>query len=341
MAVDRPTRRRVLTIVAAAAAGAIGGGPARPAKADFAWHGVAMGADATVLFSGIEPEQARQAAALVEAEIDRLERALSLYRPESELSRLNRDGVLSAPSADLRRALDIALTVSKASDGLFDPTVQPLWETYVDWFTAAPAAGLPPEPVLSVARASVGWGRVRLATEQIQLARGQRLTLNGLGQGYLTDRVAELLSARGLTTILVDLGEQRALGARRDGSPWLIERRGAETIRLTCGALATSEGSGCVLGAGGAAHHLFDPRTGRSAAHWKRLSVHHRSAATADALSTALSIASAAELAALLPRFAGTTVWARDFHDREWFWRSPSTDDVAATSGDAVATSGI
>lgn len=329
MPLKNPTRRRAITIFAAAAAGALTGGPASPAKADFEWRGVAMGADATILFNGIEPGAARSAVALAEAEIDRLERALSLYRPESELCRLNREGILPQPSGDMRRALTIALNISAISDGLFDPTVQPLWESYIDWFTASPDAGLPPDSVIAPARAAIDWRRISLEPDAIRSGGGQRLTLNGLGQGYVTDRVAELLSARGLKHILVDLGEQRALAPRRSGEPWLITRTNADPIRLLSGALATSEGSGCVLGAGGAVHHLFDPRTGRSAGYWKRITVHHRSAAIADALSTALYIASADEIKAMLPHLVGAIVWARDQDDREWRWMSPPVDGVA------------
>jgi len=269
MPLDRPTRRRAITIFAAAAAGAITGGRACPAKADFEWRGVAMGADATILFNGIEPEAARTTIALVEAEIDRLERALSLYRPDSELCRLNRKGTLLEPSGDLRRALGIALNISTISDGSFDPTVQPLWEAYVDWFTASPSAGLPPESIIAPARAAIDWRKISLETDAVRSGPHQRLTLNGLGQGYVTDRVADLLGEQGLKHVLVDLGEQRALGPRRGSAPWQVDRAGAAPIRLMRGALATSEGSGCVLGAGGAAHHLFDPRTGRSAMRWK------------------------------------------------------------------------
>jgi len=57
--------------------------------------------------------------------------------------------------------------------------------------------------------------------------------------------------------------------------------------------------------------------------------VHHRSAATADALSTALFIASADQIEAMLPRLAGTTIWARDRNDREWRWTSSPDDGVA------------
>jgi FAD:protein FMN transferase len=328
MALERPTRRRALTIFAAAAASAVVTRPARPAAADFEWRGVAMGADATILFNGIDKDGARSAIALIEAEIDRIEGALSLFRSDSELCRLNREGVLLQPSGDLRRALGIALDISAISSGLFDPTVQPLWERYIDFFAVSPDADLPPEEFIASARAAVDWREVKLDADAIQIGRGQRITLNGLGQGYVTDRVAELLSARGLKHVFVDLGEQRALAPRQTGEAWLVARAGAAPIPLLYGALATSEGSGCVLGAAGAVHHLFDPRTGRSAAHWRRITVHHRSAAIADALSTALYIASADDIEPILRRVAGVVVWARDHDDREWRWTSPSVDGI-------------
>jgi FAD:protein FMN transferase len=315
-------RRRVLSIFAAAAGSAFVGGPSR-APADFAWHGTAMGADAQILFGGIDEVEARATIALAVPEIDRLEQALSLFRADSEICRLNRAGGLDAPSGDMRRALALALDVAAASDGLFDPTVQALWEAHVDWFSARPDGGLPPESAIADARAKVDWRRVALSAQTIRLGSGQRITLNGLGQGYVTDRVADLLRARGLDHVLVDLGEQRALGPRARGAPWLVARTGGDPIALSSGALATSEGAGCILGAGGAAHHLFDPRTGRSASHWRRIIVHHASAGIADALSTTLYAASHDQIGALLRSFPGTTVWATDAQGREHRMASP------------------
>lgn len=324
---DHPTRRRAITILASAAAVAIAG-PASPVRADFEWRGTAMGADAQILFSGIGPGRAKGIAALVEAEIDRLEQALSLFQSGSELCRLNRDGTLAEPGGDLRRAVALALEIADVTGGLFDPTVQALWEAHVDWFADKTHTGLPPQAVIADARRAVDWRRVRLAPGSIHLGDGQRLTLNGLGQGYVTDRVAELLAAEGFSNILVDLGEMRALAPQHDGSPWLIARSGAAPLHLTEGALATSEGSGCVLGAEGAAHHLFDPRSGRSAAHWRTITVHHRSAAMADALSTALSIASAEEIESLLPRLSGTAIWATDPAGQHSTWAVGQHDGI-------------
>jgi len=324
---EKLTRRRAITILAAATAGALVGGPAR-SSTDYRWTGVAMGADAAILFNGIDRDTARAAVELVEAEIDRLEGALSLFRPDSELCRLNRDRVLPSPSADFRRALTLAIDMAAVSGGLFDPTVQALWEAYVDWFAIAPNAGAPPEERIARARAAVDWRGVRIEANAIGLGQDQRVTLNGLGQGYVTDRIAELLAGRGLKHVLVDLGEQRAMEPRLDGNAWQIARADQAPIALRRGAIATSEGAGCVLGAGGAAHHLFDPRSGRSAAHWKALTVHHRSAAVADALSTMFYIASAEEIATLLPRFPGTVVWARNRANVDRRWIAAPADDA-------------
>ena len=324
---ERPTRRRAITILAAAAAGALVGGPAR-SSTDYTWSGVAMGADATILFNGIDREAARTAIEMIEAEIDRLEGALSLFRRDSELCRLNRDRLLQSPSADLRRALTLAIDMAAASGGLFDPTVQALWEAYVDWFTVAPDAGTPTDDLIARARTAVDWRGVRIEADMIVLGQGQRVTLNGIGQGYVTDRITELLAGRGLKHVLVDLGEQRAIDTRLDGKAWQIARTDQAPIALRRGALATSEGAGCVLGAGGAAHHLFDPRSGRSAVHWKALTVHYGSAAVADALSTTFYIASADEIASLLPAFPGTVVWARDHADIVRRWIAAPADDA-------------
>ena len=326
MPVEQPTRRRAIAVLAATAASVAAGGALR-AQPDQEWRGFAMGTEAHIVFCGGARQAVRAAVAAIVDEIERLERALSLFRPDSEIFRLNRSQFLPGPTGDMRRALGLALAMAQATDGLFDPTVQALWEAHVDWFATASHAGLPPADMIAAARARVDWRRIALAGDAIRLGQDQRITLNGLGQGYVTDRVADVLRMRGFSHVLVDLGEQRALGPRQDGGPWSIGRADASPFWLRDGALATSEGLGCVIGAAGAAHHLFDPRTGRSAATWRRIIVHHRSAAVADALSTALYAAAPHEIAPLIGRIGeGIAVWAlgQDGRERHWTTGGPT-----------------
>jgi thiamine biosynthesis lipoprotein len=323
MSVERPTRRRAIAIFAAAACAPLAG--MRTARADqlHQWRGIAMGAEAGITFSGVDIALARSIAQAVTAEIERLEGALSLFREQSEISRLNRYGSLLHPSADLRAALQLSQAIAAATGGLFDPTVQSLWEAHADWFAGEKRATLPPDALILAARRNVGWHGISVASDIVRMRPGQRITLNGLGQGYVTDRVAGLLHARGFSHVLVDLGEQLALGARADGLPWMVARASGEPIALRDGGLATSEASGCVFGADGAAHHLFDPRSGRSAAQWRRIIVHHRSAAVADALSTALYAATPREAVRIVARFPGIMVWATTSDGRNVIWSTP------------------
>jgi thiamine biosynthesis lipoprotein len=298
---------------------------ARPAQGaeptgSYEWRGLAMGTDARIVFDAVDPDFARAISTWVSLEIGRLESALSLFRENSEISRLNRQATLRKPSGDMRRSLELALAVARATGGLFDPTVQALWEMYADWFAASPAADIPPQSRIAQALRLVDWRKVQVQPDTIRLGTDQRITLNGLGQGYVTDRIAELLRHYGFDHVLVDLGEQRALGPRADGGPWRIALEGVGNIDLADGALATSEGQGCVLDGKGAVHHLFDPRTGHSAGHWQRVTVHHQSATIADALSTAFYAASEGDLAAMIETIGGVTVWTmdRDGNTRRW-----------------------
>jgi thiamine biosynthesis lipoprotein len=327
MSLERPTRRRAIGILATAAGGVATALALQSQRAPaFEWHGSAMGTDAHILLHGASYVDARAAVEAAVAEIERLEGVLSLFRDDSEIWHLNRDGALAEFSSDIHRAMVLALHISQASSGLFDPTVQALWEAHVDWFRAAPDAGPPPDSRLAQARAAVDWRRIVVEPHQIRLGKGQRVTLNGIGQGYVTDRIADLLRARGFRHVLLDLGEQRALGPRADGSPWLIELAGTSPVTLFEEALATSESSGCVLGAGGAVHHLFDPRTGRSSDRWSRLTVRHRWAAVADGLSTALYAAAAEEIERIVSRMPGTAVWATDREGTVRQWASRHRD---------------
>jgi thiamine biosynthesis lipoprotein len=301
------TRRRALTITAAAAGSVLLGSSGRT-SAVYEWRGTALGAAGTILIDGFDPDLARRLVSVALGEIERLEQTFSLYRPDSEVSRLNRTGRLDYPSHDLRVLLDRSLTYWDATDGAFNPAVQPLWQLLSGHFATDPSAIGPDTDSLREAVRLCDAGRIRVAADRICLAPGMALTFNGIAQGYITDAVADLLRAEGLRNVLVQLGEFRTL----PGRGWRVAIGGSGyEAELVDGALATSEPAGTPLSADGRWHHLIDPRTGRSGSGLASVSVAAPRACLADALSTALAVSSESAIASIARAFPGTAILAR------------------------------
>lgn len=275
------TRRRLIAISAAMAASSWAG-IAQARSTTRLWTGQALGARASIR---LDHPQAEAIAARVFAEIDRLEDILSLYRANSALSRLNRDGRLDSPPFELLECLSAAGAVHAASGGRFDPTVQPLWRL---WAEAAAVGKKPTDAAIERARLHVGWEKVTVSPAAIVMKPGMSLTLNGIGQGYVADRVAALLEAEGLNDILIDTGEFRALGGQPDGGDWPMLLEAGTRLGLRQRALATSSPLGTTFDQAGHDGHILDPATGRPVRQvWGSVSVSAPSAAIADALSTA------------------------------------------------------
>jgi thiamine biosynthesis lipoprotein len=235
------------------------------------------------------------------AEIRRLEGVFSLYQPTSALSCLNRDGTLPAPPFELLDCLSLAGAVHAASPG-FDPTVQPLWRAHA----LATEGGAPlSDAARAAALALTGWHHLRLAPEAITLRPGMALTLNGIAQGYIADRVAALLAGHGLTRALIDTGEMVAL----PGEAWPVRLPDSD-LALQGRALATSAPLGMTFGGDGQTSHILNPATGRPAlSPWRSVTISAPSAALADALSTAACLIEVKDgVHALCDRFPGTTL---------------------------------
>jgi thiamine biosynthesis lipoprotein len=299
----KPLRRRRFITIAAAAAGlpllSTSGASARTASTLRVWTGAALGADAMLQINHPDPAQADRLIEISLAEVARLERVFSLYRPDSALSRLNRDGVLDAPPTDLVRLLGECETFSSQTGGAFDVTVQPLWDVYADHFgrpDADPSG--PPAGIVAAALARVGHDRIEVDPRRIRfMAPGMSVTLNGIAQGYVTDRVVERLKEAGITHALVDMGETRAIGAHPAGSPWQVgiadpKQPGRSIAReaLQDRAIATSGGYGTQFDPAGRFNHIFDPASGRTSWRYQSVSVIAPDATTADALSTAFCL---------------------------------------------------
>lgn len=166
----RATRRRFIAITAAAAGLSLP--PFATSRATsknlHIWRGAALGADASLHIHHPDPETADRLIQASLAEVERLEGQLSLYRPDSALSRLNRDGVLHDPPFDLLRVLSESRRYGDLTGGAFDVTVQPLWELYAAHFSQTnPAPDGPSAADLAATTARIGktrWSSPRAAS---------------------------------------------------------------------------------------------------------------------------------------------------------------------------------
>lgn len=269
-------QRRHVIKLGVAALGALALSRYKPTRRE--WHGRGFGANLSVVFheSG---EDAGRTVAAIETEVERLENVFSLFRPHSAISRLNREGVLRNPPEDLVALLKMSNEVWAATDGVFDPTIQPVWQTAQD----SPA---------SVS----GYGTVHVQRDIIRFEEPDTaLTLNGIAQGYASDQLSGLLQRRGQVEHLVNLGEFAA----GDGD-WRLGIENAEAQRLGHADLANlglaTSAPGAMTRANGQSH-IVHP-LGRAPV-WKTVTVQAQNSALADGYSTALSLMPKSQIAAL------------------------------------------
>lgn len=230
-------------------------------------------------------------------ELELIESLMSIYRPESQLSQLNRTGLFERPHPCFVEVLEASQAMAKRSNGAFDVTVQPLWDLYA----AAQLNGkLPDAAAIENARIKVDWRKLEVRPEHVRLwGKDMSVTLNGIAQGYAADRVLAVLRAHGIVHALVNTGEIGTLGNKNGspGCPWSVgiqhprhEEAYLGIAMLNGGCLATSGDYEIFFSADRTYNHIFDPATGRSPEAFSSVSVAASSGMDADALSTAIFV---------------------------------------------------
>ena len=259
----------------------------------------AMGTVFTIVAYGKDARLLAQVANEAFEEIDRLDRQMSNYQPESELSALNRAAprraVLVEPK--LFELIADSLRMSEETAGAFDITVGPLMKA---WGFFRGEGRVPSPSELAQVMERVGRRHIKLDRAQRTVAfdrEGIELDLGGIAKGYAVDVAAEILRANGVERALISSGSSSvyALGAPPDEPGWRITVRDpfeagkpADVVYLQNYSLAISGSYEKFFTLHGKTYaHIMDPRTGRPVEGMLQTAVLAPRAVDSDALSTA------------------------------------------------------
>lgn len=281
----------------------------------------AMATRFEVALHGGRPEALRAAAEEALDEVERIENLISLYRPRTDIGRINAQagGSPVRVSPETFSLLERARTLSDSTDGAFDITAGPLVRA---WGFHGGTGRLPEPGAVVNAMERIGWARVVLdaASYSVLLkVPGAMLDLGALGKGYALDRAAERLREAGVESAMLHGGTSTivAIGAPPDRAEWPVALAGGPngeqgmTVGLRDDSLSVSAGwgrsfmdaDGRLLG------HVLDPRTGCPVSGTRMAAVALSSAADSDALSTALLVLGESGRDRLASRFPGIRIW--------------------------------
>ena len=255
-----------------------------------------MGCAYTIIAYGPAADTLGSALEAALDEVDRIDRLMSHYKPDSPLSRLNREaanGPVNVPP-ELFDFLAECLRYGRDSDGAFDITVGPLMKA---WGFFYGDGRVPSAEELASARRSIGYRHVILdrRARMVRFDRpGVELDLGGIAKGYAVDRAIGLLRAHGVTAALVSAGGSTlyGLGAPPGEPGWSVaiqdptdERKTALETMLRDRALSIAGRAHKSFEAGGVTYsHIMDPRRGRPVQGVLSVAVWSQSATAGDAL---------------------------------------------------------
>ena len=257
-----------------------------------------MGTEVSVYLWSDDPEAGHLALEEVFDEVARIDRLMSTYKDDSEISKINREAANGPVAAGdeifslVQRSLDISVLTLGAFDITYDSVGQ---------FYDFRSRQRPDEKTVEEERVNIDYRLVRLdqAAGTISFGKeGVRINLGGIAKGYVVERGIDLLRHRGIENAIVTAGgDSRLLGDRR-GRPWMIGIRDprndgqvAISIPLADEAVSTSGDYERYFDENGVRyHHIIKPSTGEPASGVHSATVFGPDAVITDALSTSVFV---------------------------------------------------
>jgi FAD:protein FMN transferase len=278
--------------------------------------------------------EARAMQSPIQHTLDRVDRAMSTWRKDSEVSRFNAHAS-TAPfpvSEETALVVERALEIGRITEGAFDITIDPLIVLW-GFDRGGPRDTIPTPAEIEEARRHVGLERLRLergpgGSALVKSDPNAAINLGGIASGYAVDAVVELLARRGFDDVMVEVtGEVRVLGRSASGAPWRI---GVQAPELEPGVallhVVLEGAAGAALTTSGTYHsffevdgrrysHILDPTTGAPLPQPRRddtgaeslvsVTVFAPDALTADAYDTALLLLGEERARRVVARHAG------------------------------------
>jgi thiamine biosynthesis lipoprotein len=236
---------------------------------------------------------AQRAIDAVMAEMHRIDRLMSPYKVDSELSRINRDAGNKpvAVGTELFGLVERSLHFSRLSDGAFDITYAAVGHLYDYRQGIAPDA-----TALERAKAAVGWQHLVLDAQHrtVAFARdGMRIDLGGFAKGHVVDTSIAILRRMGIQHAVVAAGGDSHVLGDRHGRPWSIAIRDPRDAKRIVAVLPLQDTSISTSGDyerfferdGVRHHHLIDPKTGTSPSAVHSVTILAADGLTSEALS--------------------------------------------------------
>ena len=265
--------------------------------------GEAQGTTYHISFWSVQEADTQAVKKTVDAELSRLDKLLSNYRPDSDIEQLNAT-LSSEPqtvNAEIITLIEQARVVSQASNGCYDLTIKPLFDL---WGFKKDKLSIPDQATLEKTLKEVGFAQIGVidATHLRKLNPELRIDLSSIAQGYSVTRITNLLEQQGIENYLVEIGgELQTHGKKPDNESWHIALEKPLSGERTMNKIITIERTEplAVMTAGTYRHyfddngkrysHILDAKTGKPVAHHTvSVTVLHNDPTQADAWDTAL-----------------------------------------------------